>query len=298
MNKSSSNFPDYENPTFCSLKNYFDFDHTSFYAGYQSAWKSIRNINSIKPVFIIQYVISGEGFLELKGKRYHLKQNDIFLLPKNIPVTYVADDKNPFSYYYIGMDGVNIEKTLNLCGLNINNPVRNYSSTEIFQEFEKIFKCLKNYSFSDNLEALASFYTLLCLMSKNNPQNSLSKKKQDINYINTAILYIKNNYNNDITVSSIAEKLGIGRTYFSWLFHKETGISPQNYILRFRIGQACKLINMEVSVTQTSSLCGFNSPSNFSTQFKKIVGCTPREFQLRAKDGEKPNYDSSFLLNK
>ena len=94
MKGTTNHSEGYENLTFCSLKNYFDFDHSSFYIGYQSATTEICNINCIKPIYIVKCVISGKGYLEITGKKYHIKQNDIFLLPKNVRVTYVAD-KDP-----------------------------------------------------------------------------------------------------------------------------------------------------------------------------------------------------------
>ena len=284
MKRISQKIQDYENITFCSLQNHFDLDHTSFYVGYQSASKLIRNINAVKPVFIIQCVISGKGILELNRKRYSLKTGDIFLLPKNIPITYIADKSEPFSYYYIGMDGVDMEKTLKLCGLSVDSPVKNYTNINVAAAMKSIFLLMRQHSVSANLKALAELYELFASMAESDPKNKMTLKRQDIDYINAAIFYIKSNYANDISVASIAEKLGIGRTYFSWLFHRETGITPQNYLLRYRISQACKLLNMEMSVTQASSQCGFNSPVNFSIQFKKIVGITPRAFQQRARD--------------
>lgn len=284
MKRNSQKIQDYENLTFCSLQNHFDLDHSSFYVGYQSASRLIRNINAVKPVFIIQCIISGKGILELNGKSYHLHAGDVFLLPKNLPLTYIADETEPFAYYYIGMDGVDMEKTLKLCGLSVDSPVKHYRDTDIAAAMENIFHLMQQHSVSANLKALGKLYELFASMAESDPKNKLSLKKQDIDYINAAISYIKDNYANDISVSSIAEKLGIGRTYFSWLFHRETGITPQNYLLRYRISQACKLLNMEMSVTQASSHCGFNSPVNFSIQFKKIVGITPRAFQQRARD--------------
>ncbi len=284
MKRNFQKIPDYENITFCSLQNHFDLDHTSFYIGYQSASSLIRNVNVVKPVFIIQCVISGKGIFEINGKRYPLQTGDVFLLPKNLPISYIADETEPFAYYYIGMDGVDMEKTLKLCGLSVNSPVRNYKGVNVPAAMKSIFHLMQQHSVSANLKALAELYELFSCMAENDPKNTLPLRKQDIDYINAAIFYIKGNYANDISVSSIAEKLGIGRTYFSWLFHRETGMTPQTYLLRYRISQACKLLNMEMSVTQASSQCGFNSPVNFSIQFKKIVGITPRAFQQRARD--------------
>lgn len=276
------------NLTHPSLRNNFDFDHSSFYVGFQGAHKNIANIQLIKPVFILKYVISGEGSLTINNVTHKIKADDIFLLPKNVLLSYAAKEDNPFSYYYFGMDGVRIEQFFQLLGLTPEKPVKNYNDPEIKTLFIKLFELLKAHSVSSNLEAFSLLYRLFYLMSKSEKQNSTAQKNPDFTYINHAILYIKNNYNSDISIAELADQLGINRSYFSDLFKKQTKYSPQDYLLRYRIAQSCKLLTMEESVTAAGSKCGFNTPSNFSVQFKKVMGLTPNEFRIRAQSDNAP----------
>lgn len=278
---------DYVNPTYCSLQSLFDFDNSSLYIGYQSASKLIKNISVIKPLYIIKYVISGKGYLKIGGRTYRVTAGDVFMLPKNVLISYYSDPDDPFAYYYIGVDGMNIEKTLARCGLSEDTPVRRYQSPEVGKAFERICMKLKTYAFTDNLAAISDFYGLLSVMSEYDRDNTVALRRNDVNYVNYAIHYIKENYAYNVSVSEIAERLGIGRSYFSALFRRETGASPQEYLLRFRISQACKLIALGMSVTEAGSHCGFNSPTNFSVQFKKFMLVTPREYLVRSRERDK-----------
>lgn len=277
---------DYVNPTYCTLQSRFDFDHSSLYVGYQSASKLIKNYSVIKPLYIIKYVISGKGYLKIGGRTYRVTAGDVFILPKNVLLSYYSDPDDPFAYYYIGVDGINIGKTLAQCGLSEETPVRRYNSG-IGDIFASVCSKLKTYSFADNLSAISDFYRLLSVMSEFDSDNAVALHRNDVNYVNYAIHYIKENYAYNVSVSEIADRLGIGRSYFSALFHRETGASPQEYLLRFRVSQACKLIALGMSVTEAGSHCGFNSPTNFSVQFKKIMFVTPREYLLRSRERDK-----------
>lgn len=278
---------DYVNPTYCTLQNRFDFDHSSLYVGYQSPTKQLKYYGVTKPLNIIKYVISGKGYLKIGGRTFLVSAGDVFMLPKNTLISYYADQDDPFSYYYVGVDGINVEKTLEQCGLSAETPVRRYASPEIGELFKVIFSKLKTYSFADNLSAISDFYKLLSVMSAFDPDNTVALGRNDVNYVNYAIHYIKENYAYNVSVSEIADRLGIGRSYFSVLFHRETGAPPQEYLLRFRISQACKLIALGMSVTEAGLHCGFNSPTNFSVQFKKVMSVTPREYLLRSRERDK-----------
>lgn len=280
-----------KNLAFSSLKNNFEFDNSSFYAGYQGAHKSISNLQQIKPVYILKYVISGEGTLTINNRTHTVREGDVFILPKNITLSYSANESNPFSYYYIGIDGVQLDRFFQKLGLSADMPLKHYGSAEIKDCFETIFQQLKKHSLSANLRALAELYKLFHLLSLNDKQNGVAQKNTEFTYINYAIFYIKNNYNSDITIAELAEKLGINRSYFSDLFRKQTKFSPQEYLLRYRVTQSCKLLTQGEPVTTAGMKCGFNTPSNFSVQFKKIMGITPNEFRYRAQHDIAPLFD-------
>jgi AraC-like DNA-binding protein len=68
----------------------------------------------------------------------------------------------------------------------------------------------------------------------------------------------------------------MSRTSFYRKFMSIAEMSPKDYLTRFRINKAIKLIkDGEESFGEISYLCGFNSQSIFSVTFKKEKGVTP-----------------------
>lgn len=60
-------------------------------------------------------------------------------------------------------------------------------------------------------------------------------------------------------------------------------------MIELTFNHACKLLlDRKYSISEISSMVGFNSPSYFATSFKKHVGCLPTEYvRSRTKGGEK-----------
>lgn len=77
--------------------------------------------------------------------------------------------------------------------------------------------------------------------------------------------------------------------YFSRLFHSLTGMTFSQYSNRVRVEKAVEILksNDDVSMTEVSLRCGFDSIRNFNRIFKKYTGYTPRslpkDFILRQR---------------
>ncbi|HIV98821.1 MAG TPA: DNA-binding response regulator [Candidatus Ornithospirochaeta avicola] len=92
--------------------------------------------------------------------------------------------------------------------------------------------------------------------------------------------YIEQNYDREISLDEIAQKMGYSTTYFSKLFARTFGISFSQYLVEYRIKKASELLlssNMPVSAVARST--GFYDSSYFVNTFKKIKGLTPRKFR-------------------
>ena len=93
-----------------------------------------------------------------------------------------------------------------------------------------------------------------------------------------AILYIRQNYQSDITISDVASRTGIGERYLRKLFSRYLNLSPLDYLNQIRINKAIELLrNTEMSVKEVCFACGFQSPQYFSRIFKRQMGISPRE---------------------
>ncbi len=101
--------------------------------------------------------------------------------------------------------------------------------------------------------------------------------------IKKAILYINQNYKQSITLKDLSDFCGITPQHIIRLFKNELGVTPTQYINRFKINYAKSLIrnNTALSVKEISYELGFENPSYFSRLFTKLEKENISDFKLR-----------------
>ncbi|WFR57297.1 helix-turn-helix domain-containing protein [Anaerocolumna sp. AGMB13025] len=94
--------------------------------------------------------------------------------------------------------------------------------------------------------------------------------------------YIKKHYTDTINTKIIADKFGFTPAYLSKLFREYKKITPSEYISELRINKAKELLtnNSSLSVKEVAAAAGYEDQLYFSKVFKKLVGITPKAYQL------------------
>jgi AraC-like DNA-binding protein len=88
--------------------------------------------------------------------------------------------------------------------------------------------------------------------------------------------FIEQNYKKKLTVDNIANSVFLSESHFGHIFKHEVGISPINYLNRFRIDKAKELLrNTKSSITDIAYSVGFNSLPHFNRIFKEMEGVSP-----------------------
>ncbi len=81
------------------------------------------------------------------------------------------------------------------------------------------------------------------------------------------------------TLQSLAELAGMSRTTFTLKFKETVGVSPIDYLTRWRMMVAGdRLVNSGDPVSVIALSLGYESESAFSTAFKRVMGCSPRQY--------------------
>lgn len=81
------------------------------------------------------------------------------------------------------------------------------------------------------------------------------------------------------TLQSLAERAGTSRTSFALKFKETAGTSPMEYLTRWRIMLAGdRLATSRDSVSEITQALGYESESTFNTAFKRLQGCSPRQY--------------------
>ncbi|MBS6195515.1 MAG: response regulator [Clostridiales bacterium] len=98
--------------------------------------------------------------------------------------------------------------------------------------------------------------------------------------IQMAVQYIKEHYNENITINELAERYEMSPNYFSSMFKKEVQQSTVNYITEIRMEEARKLLERsQLSVVDIAKKVGYEDSQYFFRVFKKYTEMTPLRYR-------------------
>lgn len=93
-------------------------------------------------------------------------------------------------------------------------------------------------------------------------------------------LYIEENYEKNITLSSLSSTLKKNPQYIQRVFKLLMGVTPLNYMHTVRITRAKEMLqNNMCSITNIALEVGYNSSAHFSSKFRFYENITPKEFR-------------------
>jgi AraC family transcriptional regulator len=92
--------------------------------------------------------------------------------------------------------------------------------------------------------------------------------------------YIDAHLSQDIKLADLAALLDMSQFHFSHMFKRSLGMAPYQYLLQQRIERAKQLLKKsDQSISDIAFLCGFNSHSHLSKQFRQLTGMTPTAYR-------------------
>lgn len=97
---------------------------------------------------------------------------------------------------------------------------------------------------------------------------------------------IENHYmTEEISLNTVAISVGMSPSYFSSIFSKEAGKTFVEYLTEVRIEKAKEfLMCSSMKTSEIGYEVGYKDPHYFSYIFKKVQGCTPKEYRARGKE--------------
>ncbi|MGD0893384.1 MAG: AraC family transcriptional regulator [Terracidiphilus sp.] len=86
------------------------------------------------------------------------------------------------------------------------------------------------------------------------------------------------------TIQELGERVGMSRSTFALKFKQTVGDSPMGYLTRWRMLLAGdRLVYSSDSVGEIAASLGYDSESAFGTAFKRVMGCSPRQYSRGRK---------------
>ena len=127
---------------------------------------------------------------------------------------------------------------------------------------------------------------IYCLLSKIMEIDGTQKTDTKIppQFITGALTYISEHYAEKILASELAWKLNIGRTTLMTAFKAYTGSTLNDYLVRYRLKNALRMLRQGKTSQEAADACGFGDSCSLIRSFKKCYGMTPKQY-LSGKSG-------------
>lgn len=233
--------------------------------------------------FLTHYILDGEGIFETRHQVYCLKRGMAFTIFPEKNYCYCSSKENPWTYVWVGFLGTKARMVLRKANISEENPVfKAEFSKQLEINFGLLNQCLADKKNGYEIKAEAYLYHILAEMielSEVIPSKTPDLKEE---CIEKAIQFMGVNFQNPITVEQIAEFLGYHPTYFSSFFKKEIGLSPQQYLVNFRMQKAREMLaNTTLSIGQIAFSVGYSDYFAFAKRFHMSEKCTPTEYRIK-----------------
>jgi len=250
--------------------------------------------------FQITYVTEGEGTLFVGDSIKNFSAGELFFFGKDLPHVLRNDDSyycgNPnkharaislfFSQDIVKKMILDIPESMavrrlidySIYGIRLSGK----SAYKVFEIMEVMKKC-------DGFEKVIALLKILDDISANGNLEFLSSDgvqlksvSEDIPKINKVFDYVRNRFQERITLEEIAGLVYMSPTAFCRFFKNKTLKTFSRFLIEVRIGNACRLLHEgNFNTTECCYECGFNNISNFHRHFKSVTGMSPGEYKRR-----------------
>lgn len=215
----------------------------------------------VRTYWLLHYVVSGHGHFEIHGERFDLGAGDMFVIPPEEASYYCASMDDPWHYIWVGFTAASLPFGLDY---HIHCP-------ELGNVFHKMLECLEMKN-GKSAFLSARLWDMMSVL--------LEKQHSSIDHVEKAVSCMRAEYMTGISVQQVADRLNLERSYFSALFRRKMGLSPQAYLMQLRMENAALLLTQHAMTPSVAAACvGYSDIYNFSRMFRKFYGMSPRAYQ-------------------
>jgi len=232
--------------------------------GYEECEKAHGFGPATRTHWLFHFVVSGKGIYKINDQQYVLSSGMMFVIPPFAETYYEADSEDPWEYIWVGFTGTP--------PLPLNDYYVIPKALRIFQHM----KSSHNFHNGKTEFILAQLWELFSFLMEENQMTA--------DPVDTALNMIHSQYMTPLTVQQMAEKVHLERTYFSKVFSRKMRVSPQQYLIDYRMKQAKKFLSLGYSVTTTAFSVGYADIYIFSKVFKQRFGESPSRYQSNSKN--------------
>lgn len=228
--------------------------------------------------YLLIYCIGGKGTLTSGDKHYRITGGDLVLLPRDRAHAYKADQKDPWTIYWLHFDGrlaepfcQHAQMTAPRLSIGVQpRVVRVFDGlTDLRRGSHQLAEFIQG---CHQLQALLSYIALLT-------RQQLPRSGKLLNLEQLRAL-MQERIHSQLDLASLAAEANVSKYHFAKKFKALTGSSPIQYFINMKMQRACYLLDSSrQSIKEVAASLGYDDVYYFSRLFKKTIGLSPSQYR-------------------
>lgn len=229
-------------------------------------------------------ILQGEREVFLGEQCYQFTPEHLMFCPVNMPLTmraYEADAQKPFVGVSMKLDLLTISEILTQLPaekpqLNDIPPLKYDLPNPVAESFERLLQLLLNPQDIAFLAPLIQREIYYHLLTKG--QGGLVRQNSQVQQIARATQYLQQHFNEPFALQPLLDLSAMSSAGFYQYFKQITSLTPLQYQKSLRLNEARRLLkSAEKSVAEIAYEVGYESPSQFSREYKRQFGVSPSQ---------------------
>lgn len=262
-------------------------EHSSLRVWYsETPWQFESHCHSAVEIIV---PVKGEVIYTVSDATYRVQSNEVLIVPPNWVHGLIMHEGSARYLLLFEPDNIFSMRDMQLVEGMLKTPIyltgQSDSQESIRSLLLQVVNCYERREFLWNslcYSYLLQMYVRLGQFNMTRELRRYDAKSQHIDpeIVDSARLYIDQNYMRDITLNDVSEFTGFSRCYFSRVFKQQLGQSFSEYLRNKRISMAEELlIHSKQPIQDIAMSAGFGSVATFNRVFRDAKNCTPSRYR-------------------
>ncbi len=234
---------------------------------------------------ILIYCTRGEGWCELGGVEWRVREGWALIIPPGTPHRYGADVTAPWGIWWAHFDGKQAAAFREVLGVSAEQPVLYAPHVTHFTDaFEEAYGYLHDGYSENTLLGLSCCLTHILGSLKLHQRSPDPRGRDSEARVQRSIEHMRDHLGQSLQLADLAAVAEMSPNHFSGAFRKVTGSPPCHFFTQLKVRRACELLDStQQSVSSVARDVGFTDQFHFSRVFKQIVGQSPMKYREAVK---------------
>ena len=243
---------------------------------------SYRIFREHSEFWVIEYISSGMGSIEMNGKVYYPQKGDVYLLPPGSRHCYYSDAKEPWIKTFVNFRGAvadSLASAYHMKGVVLFQDVDQEAAERFFQ----IYAMMQDRNLED---AYVVFKTEILIHEIFHILGQEVKSTKGISDEMEKIKdYLETHVSASVTIDELSALIYRSPDYLIRHFREEFGMTPYKYFIEKKMEAAKTMLrDTTLSVKEIGEQVGYEDAHYFSNVFRKESGMPPLRDRKHQRD--------------